>query len=256
MLEHIQAKTLHARRGSVKNAFTYGMDYVLSDLSDVAPLVMSRNRFNLFSLWDHRHGGPRDDGRGVAWFRDILSEKGFAIDDAELLLLTQPSFLGFHFNPVSFWIALVAGKPCAIVAEVNNTFGHRHCYFCANEDFRPIEKSDRMTAEKMMHVSPFQTVAGQYYFNFDINETAIDIRIRYENGNQGVLATLAGPRRVASNRSLLGAALRRPFGALRVIALIHWQAVILYLKRAPFLKKQPAPEHLLSDSQNVTGVGK
>jgi DUF1365 family protein len=256
MLEHIKAQTLHARRGSLKNVFTYGVDYILSDLSVVEPLLISRNRFNLWSIWDYRHGGPRDDGRGVSWFRVALSDRGFALEDAELLLLTQPSFLGFHFNPVSFWIALVAGKPCAIVAEVNNTFGHRHCYFCAHEDFRPIEKRDRITAEKMMHVSPFQKVAGQYHFNFDINAAAIDIRIRYENVGQGVLATLSGPRMAASNRSLLGAAFRRPFGALRVLALIHWQAVILYVKRAPFLKKQPAPERLLSDSQNLTGADK
>jgi DUF1365 family protein len=256
MMEHIQAQTLHARRGALKNAFTYGVDYVLSDLSEAAPLMISRNRFNLWSVWDYRHGGPRDDGRGVAWFRDALSERGFEIEGAQLLLLTQPSFLGFHFNPVSFWIALIAGKPCAIVAEVNSTFGQRHCYFCAHEGFRPIEKGDRLTADKMMHVSPFQKIEGKYHFNFDINETAIDIRINYENTGQGVLATLSGQRKPATNLSLLRAALRRPFGALRVLGLIHWQAVILYFKRAPFLKKQPSPGNLLSDSQNLRGSNK
>ena len=54
MLEHIQAQTLHARRGTLKNVFTYGVDYVLTDLGAQTPWVMSRNRFNLWSLWDHR----------------------------------------------------------------------------------------------------------------------------------------------------------------------------------------------------------
>ncbi len=247
MLEHIQAKTRHARRGKLKNAFNYGVDYILSDLDRTSPWLISRNRFNLWSIRDRHHGGPRGDGRGVAWFREVLAERGFLADEAQLLLLAQPSFLWFHFNPVCFWIALVDGTPRAFVAEVNNTFGHRHCYFCAHADFRPIRKDDVLIAEKLMHVSPFQTVAGQYRFNFAMDETAINIRILFENADQGVLATLSGKRREATSRSLFWAALRRPFGAARVVALIHWQAMILYLKRAPFLKKQPAPELLISD---------
>ena len=256
-MQHIKAKTFHARRGGLKNAFTYGVDYVLVDPERAArPWLFSRNRFNLWSLWDRHHGGARGQGHGVAWFRDVLAERGFDLEGAELLLLTQPSFLGFHFNPVSFWIALRDGRPHAFVAEVNNTFGHRHCYFCAHPDFRAIEKSDVLTAEKLMHVSPFQQVAGQYSFNFGFTDADISIRISFENGEEGVLATLAGPRRPATSLSLIGAALRRPLGALRVVALIHWQALILYLKRAPFLKKPPPPDPLISNSHSFQGKPK
>jgi uncharacterized protein len=256
MLHHIQAHTSHARRGSLKNAFSYGVDYVLSDLGTDQPWLFSRNRFNLWSLWDRHHGGARNKGRGVAWFRGLLSERGFPLQDAQLLLLAQPRFLWFQFNPVSFWIALIEGKPCAFVAEVNSTFGQRHCYFCAHRDFRPIEKTDRLTAAKLMHVSPFQKIEGLYHFNFVLTKTRINIRINYENGAQGVVATLVGKRSVATSRSLLWAAVRRPLGALRVLALIHWQAAILYLKRAPFLKKQPAAPMLLSESQNTGEAAK
>lgn len=249
MMEHIQAQTYHARRGSLKNAFRYGVDFVLSDLQDAGPSLVSRNRFNLWSLWDRRHGGPRDNGRGVAWFHDILSERGFPVERAQILLLAQPSFLWFHFNPVSFWVALIDGQPCAFVAEVNNTFGHRHCYFCAHDGFRAIAKGDTIIAEKLMHVSPFQKVEGLYRFNFGFTEEAVDIRISYENADQGVIATLSGARRPATNASLLWAAFRRPLGALRVVALIHWQALILYFKKAPFLRKPAPPEPLVSDSQ-------
>lgn len=240
-LEHIQAQTYHARRGSLRNAFRYGVDMVVTDLGAAAPWVLSRNRFNLWSIWDRHHGGTRKDGHGLAWFKDVLEARGFDTTDARLILLTQPSFLWFHFNPVSFWIALVDEVPRAFVAEVNSTFGQRHCYFCAHEDFRPIEKADQLRAQKMMHVSPFQKIEGDYFFNFGFDANRVDIRIDYRNGEQGVLATLVGDRQRATNRSLIFAALRRPFGALRVLALIHWQAVILYFKKAPFLKKQPEP---------------
>lgn len=257
MIEHIQGQTYHARRGALKNAFKYGIDYVLCDLeNDALPRLLSRNRFNLWSLWDHKHGGPRSDGKGTIWFKDVLVEHGFPHKDAQLVLLTQPSFLWFHFNPVSFWIALHNGRPRAFIAEVNNTFGHRHCYFCAHDDFRVIEKTDTLKAEKLMHVSPFQKVEGQYSFGFDISETLINIRILYENGDEGVLATLNGERRPASNASLLWAAMRRPFGAARVVALIYWQALILWIKRAPFLKTPVPPTALTSDSNNFQGKQK
>jgi DUF1365 family protein len=246
MLEHIQASTYHARRGSIQNAFRYGVDYVLSDLKNDHSALLSYNRFNLWSIWDFRHGGERGNGIGVDWFQRELSTRGLNLDGKQLVLLTQPSFLWFHFNPVSFWIALRDGAPIAIIAEVNNTFGHRHCYFCANPDFEPIEKSQTIKAEKMMHVSPFQKVAGDYSFNFDINDRAISIRIDYRNGDHGVLATLAGSRKTASNRSLLWAAFRRPFGSLRVVALIHFQAIILYFKSAPFTKTPPPPARTIT----------
>lgn len=257
MVEHIQGKTCHVRRGALQNAFTYGVDYLLCDLETAEfPWLLSRNRFNLWSLCDRKHGGPRENGKGAKWFREVLAARGFPLENAELLLLAQPGFLWFHFNPVSFWIALREDKPCAFVAEVNNTFGHRHCYFCAHEDFRPIDKADTISAEKLMHVSPFQKVAGRYLFNFDVTDEAISIRIAFENGEEGVLATLTGKRRPATSASLLWAALRRPLGALRVLTLIHWQAIILYFKRAPFLKKQPRPASLISDSQTFRGMTK
>lgn len=249
-LDHIQAETMHARRGRLKNAFRYGVDFVVVDLDDPGrfPAVLSRNSFNLWSLWDHKHGGPRAQGSGLSWFREQLLQRGFPVESAQLLLVTQPSFLGLHFNPVSFWVATIDNKPCAFIAEVNNTFGDRHCYFCAHEDFRPIAATDRLVAEKLMHVSPFQKVEGQYTFNFDFSPERVRIRIAYENGDQGVIATLAGARAPACSRSLIWAAIRRPLGAARVVALIHWQAAILWFKKAPFLKKQPAPDRLISDN--------
>lgn len=248
-LEHIQGRTYHARRGTLGNAFHYGVDYVLWEPGDdTAPRLFSHNRFNLWFIRDRHHGGPRGGGRGVGWFRDVLRARGFPMPGARLVLLAQPSFLGLQFNPVSFWIALRDDRPCAFVAEVNNTFGHRHCYFCAHPDFRPIAARDTIKAEKLMHVSPYQDVAGHYAFNLDWSATKIGLRISYENGDQGVLATLTGARRPASDATLLWAALRRPFGAARVVALIHWQALKLWRKRAPFRPKPAPPDALISDS--------
>lgn len=268
MTEHIRATTFHRRRGKEKNTFSYGVDYILTDLNNSAdralPWPISHNRFNLWSLNDRRHGGPRERGSGMAWFAGELEKRNFPFAKSgdgghgrvRLVLLAQPAFLWFHFSPVSFWLALVDGKLCAFIAEVNSTFGQRHCYFCAHDDFSQIKPDDRLTAEKLMHISPFQTVEGQYHFNFDFSETDINIRILYDKGDDGVVATLRGKRQAATSGSLLGAAMRRPFGAGRVLALIHWQAAKLYFKGAKFLGRQREPETLISDSQNLKARNK
>ena len=72
------------------------------------------------------------------------------------------------------------------------------------------------------------------------------MRIDYRDGQQGVLATLDGFDANASDAKLAYAAIRRPFGAMRVFTLIHWQAVKLWIKGAPFLGQQDPPSTLVS----------
>lgn len=247
MYEHVPAQTYHARRGGPRNAFRYGVDFVLTDFGSGRPRVLSRTGANLFSIRDRHHGGDRGAGQGLPWFQEALAARGFAAEGAEYYLLTQPSFLWFHFNPVSFWIAVVDGTPRAFIAEVNNTFGERHCYFCAKPDFAPIAYADTLLATKVMHVSPFQEVAGRYRFNFEMDERAFNIRITYENGDKGVVATLSGLRAPATSASLMRAAVRRAFGAVRVLGLIHWQALKLWAKGARYRAKPEPPTPLVTD---------
>lgn len=239
--EHIAGTTGHARRGDISNAFRYGVDYVLIDPeAKGGPRLFSRNRFNLFSVMDRHHGGARGRGRGVVWAREVLARAGLDPDGVQILLLTQPGFLGYVFNPVSFWLAMRGGTLRAVIAEVNNTFGDRHSYLCHRAGFAAITRETELTSRKIFHVSPFQDVEGAYRFHFDIRADRIAIRIEHENGRQGVVATLQGVRRPLTDRSILWAALRRPFGALRTITLIHWQALRLKLKGARY-RSRPAP---------------
>ncbi len=246
--EHIAGHTTHARRGRISNAFRYGVDYVLIDVDSLSgPTLFSRNRFNFVAVHDRDHGGSGDRGRGAQWAREVFRSRGLSLGSGDrLLLLTQPRFLGYVFNPVSFWLALRGSDLVCVIAEVNNTFGDRHSYFCANPGFAPIRPQDRIEAAKILHVSPFQHVAGTYRFRFSVDADHIAIAIAFRNGGEGLHATLCGARRPLTNASLLAAALRRPAGALRTIALIHWQAVKLVLKRAPYQPRPKPPAEDLS----------
>jgi DUF1365 family protein len=243
--EHVAATTSHTRRGGPAHAFHYSVDYVLIDPeAKTGPALFSRNRSNLASVHDCNHGGAPGHGKGAIWARGVFAEHG--VCDVDVLLLTQPRIFGYVFNPVSFWLAMKDDTLIAVIAEVNNTYGDRHSYFCANPDLSPIGPRDQITVEKLMHVSPFQDVAGDYAFQFDIRPDKIAIRIDFRNGGNGLVATLTGPRAPLTNLSILTALLRRPAGALRTIALIHWQALRLKLKGARFRARPTPPNQEVS----------
>ncbi len=239
-VQHIRGETFHGRKGAVTNSFCYGVDYVLLDPeTSRGPRLFGRNRGNLTSVHDADHGGAPGQGIGVRWARRVMTDHD--IRPARVLLLAQPRVLGHVFNPVSFWLATDAdGALLAVIAEVSNTYGDRHSYLCAHDDRRPIRPADTLTATKIFYVSPFQPVEGQYQFRFDIRPDRIGIWIDYSSEKGGVFTNLIGPRTLLTNRGIIRACLRRPFGSRRVLALIHWQALKLAIKGAKF-RTRPAP---------------
>lgn len=242
-IDHIRGSTFHGRRGAVGNAFTYGIDYVLTDaeVPPDGPGLFSRNRRNLVSLHDSDHGGAPGQGRGAAWVRDILTANGIVLPWTRVELLAQPRILGHVFNPVSFWLCRDGtGALRVVIAEVTNTFGDRHSYLCHRDDLGTITPEDRIEASKLLHVSPFQPASGRYAFRFDIRDDRLNIRIDYDTPGGGVLATLTGRRVPLTNAGIVGACLRRPFGSRRVLGLIHWQALKLWWKGARY-SPRPAP---------------
>ncbi|MEY4698412.1 MAG: hypothetical protein RIT14_2840, partial [Pseudomonadota bacterium] len=122
----------------------------------------------------------------------------------------------------------------------SNTYGDRHSYLCHRDDLAPITPADTITATKIFHVSPFQPVVGEYRFRFDIRADRIGVWIDYTSPEGGLYTNLIGPRAPLTNAAILRAALRRPFGSRRVLALIHWQALKLFVKGAGF-RNRPAP---------------
>lgn len=251
-IDHIKGVTTHTRRGAIRNAFRYSVDFVMLDLEadpkgagGKTPLLFSRNRFNLAAVHDRDSGGALKQGQGSGWARDVLAAHGLpraGITGAgiKILFLTQPRWLGYGFNPVSFWLAYEDEILRAIIAEVSTPFGDRHSYVCHAADFAEITRDTPLSKVKRLHVSPYQKIEGGYDFRFDIRADQIAIQILHRNGEEGLMATLSGQRQAMTNRSLLHAALRRPLGGIRTMALIHWQALVLKLRGATY-RTRPTP---------------
>ncbi len=240
-VDHIAGITFHGRKGAVENTFRYSVDYVVVDAEAelATPVLFARNRAGLTSLQDSDHGGEKGKGRGAAWVRDVLqSHQITGVTKVELM--AQPRVLGHVFNPVSFWLCRREdGALITVIAEVSNTFGDRHSYLCHHGDLREIRAEDHLHATKIFHVSPFQPVEGEYTFRFDIREDKVGVWIDYNQSQGGLIATLTGKRKPLTNAAILRAMIRRPFGARRVLALIHWQALKLWWKGGGY---QPRPE--------------
>lgn len=248
-LRHLAGRTWHGRRGGPGNAFSYGVDYLLLDAEGegAGPWPFRRNRGGIVALHDSDHGGADSDGRGAAWVRDVLACELPNLAPARIELLAQPRIFGHVFNPVAFWIARDdANGVRAVLAEVTNTYGDRHFYLCARSDLAVIGPRDRIAARKVFHVSPFQPIAGDYEFVFDIAEDRLAIRIALGHEAGGLIATLAGRLEPATTRGLLAAMIRRPLGSRRVLALIHWQAVKLWWKGATFRSRPEPPAEELT----------
>lgn len=243
VVDHIAGHTYHGRKGEIDNAFRYSVDYVLFDPEArvKTPLLFSMNRPNVTNWRRRDHGGEPGKGTGVSWVRAQFDELGVPQPE-RIELLTQPRVLGHVFNPVSFWFCFDdKDQLFAVVAEVTNTFGTRHSYLCHKSDLSPIRPTDRIVADKLMHVSPFQKIEGVYTFRFDYRADRVGVWIDYTRDNGGLIATLTGTRRPLGNRAILWALVRRPFGARRAFALIVWQAAKLWVKKARFVPFRTAP---------------
>ena len=234
----------HRRRGEVDNAFTYRMWHVLLDLDEIPKLARSIpffgfNRFNLVGFDDRDHMGPsprpvRD--KLAEWFR----ARGAELPSGRVLLLTGLRHLGWSFDPVSFYYCYDQRDVLVwVVAEVNNTFGETYCYLLRTPE--PSSAVVKEETEKSFHVSPFQPMAGTYRFRVTPPEDRLTVHIDVLRSGKPVFdATLSEERRPLNARSLLSTILRHPHQTAMTLFLIHYQAIRLWLKRAPFFSK-PAP---------------
>ena len=148
-------------------------------------------------------------------------------------LLTHCRILGYVFNPVSFFYCYDLEDRLALsVAEVNNTYGDRHCYVL------PVEGAAfEWRTKKLMHVSPFfEPDAGTYRWELPAPGERIEAGVDLtRDGRDRRSAPASRWRAVRSPTPTLASALLRfPFVTLKVMAAIHFEALRLWLKGARF----------------------
>ncbi|MES2973136.1 MAG: DUF1365 domain-containing protein [Pseudomonadota bacterium] len=241
----------HTRLRPAANAFAYPTYFLMLPLRAMhsgkssGNGALAHNRGAALSFFDRDHGDGR--ANAVQWLDELLAGEGITDATGEAWLHCYPRVLGYTFKPVSFWYChRPDGTLRAIVVEVNNTFGERHCYLLDAPRY-----GAQLAAAKVFHVSPFCKVEGGYRFRFMLDEsrTRTVARIDYDDAEGPLIQTSVSgtlePVTVASTRRALW---RYPAMTLGVIGRIHWQALRLYLKRVRFFGKPVPPDAFITRS--------
>ena len=230
----------HARLRPVAREFAYPTFFLLLPMRGMrhAPAgALARNRPAALSFHDRDHGDGRADA--LEWLDELLAGEGIADATGEAWLHCYPRMFGYAFKPVSFWYChRDDGTLRAIVVEVNNTFGERHCYVLDTPAW-----GHELQARKAFHVSPFCKIEGGYRFRFlfSAGRDRTVVRIDHDDARGPVLRTsVSGTLRPATAAALRGVLWRFPLLTLGIVARIHWQGLLLWLARVPVIPHRPA----------------
>jgi len=246
----------HTRLRPTRNSFVYATYFLMLPMRSLRAQPSSalvRNRFGLISFHDRDHGEGGPDS--LAWIDALLARENITDAQGEVWLHCYPRVLGHTFKPVSFWYCHRADNSlAAIVVEVNNTFGERHCYLLCGPD---LAYGAELRANKVFHVSPFCDVSGSYRFRFmrtaakagatSDQAARTVVRLDHDNADGPLLQTsVSGTLIALSQRSIFRAFFGMPLMTLMVVSRIHWQAVRLWFKRVPFFRKPEPPAAFLT----------
>ena len=255
-----ECEVMHARFSPRRHRFAYRLFLFAVDLDELPDLprrtgLFGHNRRHLYALHERdflpvdepRHPAgptpspatPEATGGLKARVATHLRNHGIDLADGSVLLVTLPRIAGYLFNPVSFYFCRDRdGRPLGAIAEVTNTFREMKPFFV------PVDPADaargvfRLRVPKHFYVSPYSDVDVAFDFHLRLPGEQLAVRIDDYVGEERTLtSTLAGPRRALTTGRLAWFTLKYPLLTLRVISLIHWHALLLWVKRVPWFAK-------------------
>jgi uncharacterized protein len=159
-------------------------------------------------------------------------------------LITLPRLLGYQFNPVSFYFIYdAAGQAVAALPEVTNTFREMKPYLLGPTDRRDgVIPLFHRRVPKAFYVSPFSDVDVAFDFQLRVPGERLSIQIDdYDAQGRTLTSTLTGRAQPLGDGALACFLVKYPLLTARVMALIHWHAFRLWLKKVPWFAKSARP---------------
>ncbi len=186
--------------------------------------------------WLRRADHLGDPARPLAeCVRDLVETRRGHRPTGPVRLLTHLRYFGHGFNPVSFYYCFddSDSRIDAMVLEVTNTPWHeRHCYVLVNPAAHAAIAHYRFG--KDFHVSPFLPMDMAYDWRFPLPGDRLKAGMQASRDGQRVFdASLVLTREEITGPRLAATLARQPAMTLKVVALIHYQALRLWLKGVP-----------------------
>jgi DUF1365 family protein len=232
----------HRRFLPVENSFRYALFLVLVDLAEMEQAFQSSpfwsvNRFNLACFLRKDHFG--DPGTPLETsVRSLVESKTGKQPSGPIRLLCHFRYFGHCFNPASFYYCYnpEGSRLETIVVEIHNTpWGEVHCYVLDESRSLARPPYQRHELEKEFHVSPFMDMGMHYDWRFREPGETLNVHMESFKENKKFFdATLTLRRREITGSLLNRVIWTYPPMTLKVTAMIYWQALRLWLKKAPF----------------------
>lgn len=221
----------------------------------------SVNRFNLLSFYEHDYGcfhkaAHNDNLKNASnladYVRLLANQYGLKQKLSRIDLLTFPRIFGVSFNPISVYHGYNAkDELCILVYEVHNTFGDIHSYVALIDN---KQHNQLHACKKLMHVSPFFDLEGDYLLSVRQRDDRYSLLIRYDkDGKAALTATLRGYVKPLTTATLVKALISQRQWPLRPWFAIHFEAVKLFVKKLRFFSRpEPASkQHSLTSARGV-----
>ena len=232
----------HRRFTPFDHFFTYPLFMTYIDLNSIEyslrkSWLWNINKPALISFMRRDYHGESKMSLDKSVRKTVFEKIGYEVK-GPIRLLTNLRYLGYCFNPVSFYYCFDEEdlNVDVIMAEVTNTpWDERHSYIISERD--KDGKFGNLVAdlEKKLHVSPFWGMDHKYEWLFtQPNEHLLVNMKNFKDGNKVFDATLKMKRLPFTLMGLLKQVLRFPLITMVVVFRIHWQAFKLWVRKAPF----------------------
>lgn len=244
-----ECQVYHQRLAPKKHGFQNRCFFFYLDLDELPQL---ENRFTWFkagrrAFYEFREsdhlptpaGGSLKD-RAILAFQEAFQASGLPPEPiAKIGLLTNMRTLGYVFNPISLYFAFdEAGRCLGSLAQVENTFREMKVFPILNV---PDDRPDFFSSEriKYFYVSPYSQLDQRFRFQVSPPGDNIHCQVSSLAGEETLLDSgFRGEKHPLTDSRLLRLSLRYPLMTWQVIALIHWHAFILWIKRLPLHLKE------------------
>ncbi len=232
----------HRRFLPVENSFRYKLFMVYADLAEIdvafrASPFWSSNRFNIAYFRRRDHFGDPTAPLDTSVRSLVQSRTGKSLF-GPIRLLCHFRYFGHCFNPASFYYCYNrdGSRLDTIVVEIHNTpWGEVHCYVLDASQNLTSPPFRRYALKKEFHISPFMGMDMHYDWRFREPGKTLTVHMQSFQENQKFFdATLTLRRREISRALLSRVLVTYPVMTLKVITMIHWQALRLWLKKVPF----------------------